>query len=89
MLGWRNLAEIKRDSGGNNTCADTSDDSPNNHHSQVNSTSLDRGSDAKKADTTETSPSSTVLVVDRTCDEGERGELTSSKDSCDETLFAR
>lgn len=89
MLGWRDLTEIQRNSGGHNTCSNTSDDSSDNHHGQVNGTSLDRSSDAEEANTTKASPSSTILVVNGTSEEGERGELASGEDSCDETLLAR
>jgi hypothetical protein len=88
MLSRRNLTEIQRHRSRNNTRSQTSDDSTDHHHGQVNGSRLYDGAEAEDRDADEARPSSSTAIVGGTREECETDELSSVEDGGDEALVA-
>lgn len=88
MRSRRNLTEIQRHRSRNHTRSQTSNDSTNDHHGQIDSSRLDDRAEAENRDADEASPFSSSSVVCRAGEEGETDELSSVEDCSDEALVA-
>lgn len=88
MRSRRNLTQIQRHRSRDHTRSQTSNDTTDDHHSEIDSSRLDDGAEAQNRDADETSPFSSKSVVCKASEEGETDELSSVEDCSDEALVA-